>query len=200
MKRMVKRFLSLLVAVAAVAAGVRFGPALFVRFFGEGNTAWISQQLSETLREKNELVVYEVETTGIETVTQSAWLLGTVQKVELPYTFSMNFTVDLSMAQVEAKDLFLEVRLPLPKPSYSDLVIDQTRMKKTDWLYPLTSERYAEMVNELETRFFADASQNESYLRSAWETAVHNMESLFSVIVDQSILGKTCEIRVLPLD
>ena len=37
-------------------------------------------------------------------MTQDAWLLGTVQKVEMPYTFRMSFTVDLSLAVVSALD------------------------------------------------------------------------------------------------
>lgn len=85
--------------------------------FCGGNTQWISERFSETLREKNELVVYEVEITGQETVSQDAWLLGTVQKVEMPYTFQMSFTVDLSQAVVSAGEAwwrsgFLLHRLP----------------------------------------------------------------------------------------
>ena len=200
MKRFVKRTFSLMLVFLAAAGCVRFGPAVCVRLFGEGNTVWISQQLSETLREKNELVVYEVETTGVETVTQNAWLLGAVQKVELPYTFSMNFTVDLSLAEIEVNEHVLEVRLPAPKPSYANLSVDQNNVKKSDWLYPLTSERYAQMVDEVEKRFFKQTSENESYRASAWESAVHNLESLFAITAEQSFLGQTCEIKVICME
>ena len=199
MKRLVKRILSIVVAVAALFCGVRFGPALCIRFFGEGNTQWISLQLSESLREKNELVVYEVETSGIETVSQNAWLIGTVQKVELPYRFSTSFTVDLSQAKVEVLDGGIEVRIPYPTATYPKLTVDKEGMKKTDWLYPLTPERYAEMVAELERRFYTNASENTDYLSAAWDVAVNNMNSLFSSIAAQSLLGQTCDIVVVPL-
>lgn len=199
MKRLIKRILSIVIALVAAFCGVRFGPSLCIRFFGEGNTQWISQQLSESLREKNELIVYEVETSGIETVSQNAWLIGTVQKVELPYQFSMSFTVDLSLAEVEILDGEIEVRLPYPKASYPKLVVDKDGMKKTDWLYPLTPERYAEIVTEMEKRFYANASENVDYLNAAWDVAVNNMNNLFSTIASQSVLGQTCDIMVVPL-
>ena len=37
-------------------------------------------------------------------------------------------------------------------------------MKKSDWLYPLTPERYAQIQQETEERLFAQCSENEEYL------------------------------------
>ena len=112
MIRFAKRLIGVAACIVVALVLVRFGPTLWVRIFGGGNTQWISERFSETLREKNELVVYEVEITGQETVSQDAWLLGTVQKVEMPYTFQMSFTVDLSQAVVSAGEGLVEVRLP----------------------------------------------------------------------------------------
>ncbi|MEG2951562.1 MAG: hypothetical protein RR946_12760, partial [Clostridia bacterium] len=100
MKKILKRTSLCVVCVALALVLVRFGPNLYARIFGNGNTVWISERFSETLKEKNNLVVYEVETTGQETVSQDAWLIGTVQKVVLPYTFHISFTVDLSQAKI----------------------------------------------------------------------------------------------------
>ena len=64
MIRFAKRLIGFAACIVVALVLVRFGPTLWVRIFGGGNTQWISERFSETLREKNELVVYEVEITG----------------------------------------------------------------------------------------------------------------------------------------
>lgn len=197
MIRFIKRLIGFAACIVLALVLVRFGPALWVRVFGGGNTQWISERFSETLREKNELVVYEVEVTGQETVSQDAWLLGTVQKVEMPYTFQMSFTVDLSRAVVSALDNTVEVRLPSPAPAYPRLTINDDEVKKSDWLYPLTPERYAEIKQQTEDRLFAECSQNEEYQANAWGVTVRNLESLFQSVLEQSGWGNGINITVV---
>ena len=197
MIRFAKRLIGVAACIVVALVLVRFGPTLWVRIFGGGKTQWISERFSETLREKNELVVYEVEITGQETVSQDAWLLGTVQKVEMPYTFQMSFTVDLSQAVVSAGEGLVEVRLPSPSPAYPRLTVQENEVKKSDWLYPLTPERYAQIQQETEERLFAQCSENEEYRAGAWGVTVRNVESLFQSVLEQSGWGNGCSIRVV---
>lgn len=199
MIRFFKRLIGFAVCIVVALALVRFGPTLWQRVFGV-DTQWISERFSETLREKNELVVYEVEVTGQETVSQDAWLLGTVQKVEMPYTFQMSFTVNLSQAVISALDGAVEVRLPMPSPAYPKLTVNEDKVKKSDWLYPLTPERYAQIKQETEERLFTEYSQNEQYQAGAWDAAVHNLQSLFQSVLEQSGGGGGCEIIVVRED
>ena len=197
MIRFAKRLIGFAACIVLAMVLVRFGPTLWIRVFGGGNTQWISERFSETLREKNELVVYEVEVTGQETVSQDAWLLGTVQKVEMPYAFQMSFTVDLSRAVVSALDNTVEVRLPSPAPAYPRLTVNDDEVKKSDWLYPLTPERYAEIKQQTEDRLFAECSQNEEYQANAWGVTVRNLESLFQSVLEQSGWGNGINITVV---
>ena len=185
MKKFIKRLFGFVVCLALAVALVRVGPYVYERLFGGADTQWISEQFSQTLREKNELVVYEVEVTGQETVTQDAWLLGTVQKVEMPYTFRMSFTVDLSLAVVSALDDGVEVRVPPPVAAYPKLIVQEDQVRTYDWLYPLTPERYSAIKQETEDRLFSDYGANEGYLSSAWDVTVRNLESLFRSVAEQ---------------
>jgi len=196
MRKFFKRFFTLLLCFALAFALVRFGPNLYIRFFGEGNARWISERFAETLREKNELVVYEIETTGQETVAQDAWLIGTVQKVEMPYTFRMSFTVDLSSADIEVEENLIHVRVPAPVAGYQKLTVEDSNVKKVDWLYPLTPERYAKIKQEVEGRLFAEYSANEAYQQNAWDVAVRNIENLLKPVVNQNLFGSIYEIKV----
>jgi len=200
LKKWFGRFVSCLICFAIGAMAVMYGPELYVKVFGGSNTKWISQKLSESLIEKSELVVYEVETAGVETASQEAWLIGTVQKVEMPYTFSMHFTVDLTQAKVTAEDQLVSVHLPLPTAGYQKLIVDDEKMTKMDWLYPLTAERYAAMKQELEDRLFLQYAQNDECRQQAWDTAVRNLRDLFQSVVNQSVLGGTCDIQIIPAE
>lgn len=200
MKKFLKRTMTLLVCGALGAGIYGFGPNLYVRFFGDETATWLSQRFTETLVEKNELIVNEIETTGQETVSLDAWLIGTVQKVDIPYTFRMCYTVDLSHAAVSSNENVIEVRIPSPEPAYQKLLVNEEGVKKSDWLYRLTPERYAEIKQQIEDKLFNEYSQNESIRQSAWNTAVSNLESLFATVATQSVLGKEFAVQVIADD
>lgn len=189
-------FWMLLCAVFVLVA-IRFGPNLYYRLFGTGNTYWISERFSEELKERNELVVFETTLTGRETASQSAWIFGSVQEVVIPYSYAVSFTVDLSQSRVNVEGNTIMVRLPPPKASFSKLTVDEANMRKRDWLYPLTPERYASIKMEIEQKLFQEASEKKEYLDAAWAAAVKNMESLFQSVAEQSEQGVTCDIQVI---
>lgn len=189
MRKWMKRIFAWLICLLIAAAGIRFGPNLYVRLFGNPNAQWISETYTETLREKNELVVYELETTGQETITQDAWLIGTVQKVELPYTFQLLYTVDLSQAAVTVEGSIIRVIIPAPEARYPKLVVDEANMRKVDWLYPLTPERYETMQRELENRLVEANASHPQYLSDAWDTAVRNLNALFAPLMEPGLLA-----------
>lgn len=197
MKKFFRAVFLLVCCLAIVFLAIRFGPNLYQRLSGGGNTLWISERFSEELKEKNEWVVFETTLTGQETVSQNAWLLGKVQEVFVPYSYSIRFVVDLSHSRVSVNGSTIEVRLPSPKASYSKLTVDESKMIKHDWLYPLTPERYAAIKEEIEAKLFAESATNQEYLDAAWNSSVKNMEGLFTSLVDQSEMGKTCDIKVI---
>ena len=198
-KRFFRSLFLLILCLAFAFVAVRFGPNIYRRFFGNGNTTWISERFGEELKEKNELVVFETTLTGQDTASQSAWLLGKVQEVLVPYTFSISFVVDLSLADVSlnATNDTILVRLPSPVAKYPKLTVDETKMKKYDLLYPLTPERYAEIKSEIEKKLSDECATKQEYLDAAWQAAVKNMESLFKSIAERSEKGVTCDIQVL---
>lgn len=198
LRRFFRRVFLLVLCLALAFLAVRFGPNLYRRFFGDGNTSWISERFGEQLKEKNELVVYEATLTGQETVSQSAWLIGDVQQVIVPYSFTISFVVDLSRANVSVKSASdtIEVTLPAPEAKYPKLTVDETKMKKYDLLYPLTPERYADIKAQIEKKLTDECANKQEYLDLAWETAVKNMESLFKTVAEQSKDGVTCTISV----
>ena len=117
----------------------------------------------------------------------------------MPYTFAVSFVVDLSSANitVDSATDTINVRLPSPKAQYQKLTVDEEKMQKVDWLYPLTPERYASIKNEIEQKLYTESATNAEYLQAAWENATKNMESMFKTVAEQSKDGVTCTIRVI---
>ena len=196
-RKCLKVVFRLLLLAAVVLALMNLAPYLYNRFFGVGNTRWISERFSEELKEQNELVVYEVTLTGKETVSETAWLIGTVQKVQIPYIYAISFSVDLSQSKVQAADNAIEVRLPPPRAFYSKLTVDEANMKKSDWLHPLTPERYAGLKEEIEKKLYDECAENPMYLDNAWASAVEKTEALFHAVAEQSTQGTAVSIVVV---
>ena len=199
LRRFFRRLILLVICLAIAFVAVRFGPDLYRRFFGDGNTTWISERFGEELKEKNELVVFETTLTGQETVSQNAWLIGKVQEVLVPYSFSISFVVDLSKANVNVDNVSDTIRVHLPSPSakYQKLTVDEDKMKKYDLLYPLTPERYAQIKAQIENKLYKECASKQEYLDLAWETTEKNMESLFKTVAEKSEDGITCSIQVI---
>lgn len=193
------RWLFVIILCLALAFGaVRFGPTLYRRFFGNGNTTWISQRFGEQLKEKNELVVFETTLTGQDAVSESIWGWK-VQDVVVPYSFAISFVVNLDQASVSVDTVAdsILVRLPSPTAKYQKLTVDESKVTKNDLFYPLTPERYAQIKEEIEQKLYDECATKQEYLDAAWNTAVKNMENLFKSIAEQSSDGVTCSIQVI---
>ncbi len=198
MKKLFTFIFVLVLMVAMLFVGFLFGPQISEMLFDTGSEAkWLSERFSETVREKNELVVYETEITGQETITQDAFLIGTVQKVEMPYTFQMNFSVDLSKAQVSCEGNTINVRVPGPQAGYYKLTVDDNAMKKSDFLYPLTPERYAEIKTELETRLYEEGKSNQQYLSAAWDSTVHQLTTLLESVAQANSINANYTVQII---
>lgn len=195
--KLFKRLICLILLLLVVLLGIRFGPYIYARIFNARNVQWISERFSENLREASELVTLDITLTGQETSSQNAWLVGTVQEVLIPYSYSIRFLVDLSQSEVQVADGAIEVRLPRPRADYGELTINEAEMKKKDWLYPLTPERFASLQADLSKKLFDECAGNPSYQEAAWTNAVKTIESLFASIVDELRPGLTAEISVV---
>ncbi|MBE5794040.1 MAG: DUF4230 domain-containing protein [Clostridiales bacterium] len=198
MKKLFTFLFVLVLMVAMVFVGFLFGPQISEFLFDTGTEAkWLSERFSETLKEKNELVVYEAEITGQETITQDAFLFGTVQKVEMPYQFNINFAVDLSKAKVSCEGNEISIRVAGPRASYYKLTVDDDAMKKSDFFYPLTPERYADIKNELEIRLYEEGQSNQQYLKDAWDVTVRNLKALLESVAQNNAIHTNYTVKVI---
>ena len=183
--RWIRRTITFLCTLCFVFLLVLYGPSLYFHIFGEGNTQWIYEQFSELTQEKNELIVYEATLKGQDTVKQDAFLLGTIMQVQIPYTFYIRYSVDLSQCQFSLAGTTIQVSVPTPKASYEKLVVDESQVKKTDWFMHLSTERYGQILSDMETRLFTENATRTDYVTQAKENTRNNLTDLFQHVIQQ---------------
>ena len=199
MRRFLKSVITIILCVALTAGGVLYGPQVYRLLFGGANATWISERFSEELIQKRELIVLEKVITGQENISTDAWLIGTVQEVVIPYTFAADYSVDLSSAAVayNADRSVIEVRVPTPEVNHYKLTVDENSVEKYDFLYPLTSDRYAEMKQEIEKKLYDEIVSDPELAESAWAAVVSEMEALYQALLDGSDTAADFDIEVI---
>ena len=78
-------------------------------------------------------------------------------------------------------------------------MVDEDKVKKQDWLYPLTPERYAEIKQELEQRLLDEYSNHPVYLDQAWDMACQQLENMFSALTSSHLMTAGCSLQVVQL-
>ena len=202
MRRFLKTLVSLVLCAALIVTGVLFGPRLYRLLFGNAGATWVSERFSQDLNDKRELIVLEKVITGQESVSTDAWLIGTVQEVVIPYTFSANFSVDLRSASVsyDAADNSILVYLPKPSVNYYKLTVDEESVEKHDLLYPLTSESYTEMKQTIEQKLYDEVMNDAELQKSAWTSAVSETEALYQAVLTASSEAAAFAIQVMEIE
>ena len=176
-------FLFLLVLVLAVLMALAF----FMP--SEENVKWLSVRFSETLKEKNELLVYSGEKTGCEIYQRNAPIVGTIQEVELPYTFSFDFSVDLSKAAVDVNGNTIYVRIPGPRMCNYKLSIQDNEVERSGSLVYLSPNKYTEIKQSLEQRLLTETQTNEQYITDAWGVTVRNLTALLTSVAQANAVN-----------
>jgi len=84
-----------------------------------------------------------------------------------------------------------------PRASYYKLTVDDDAMKKSDFFYPLTPERYADIKNELEIRLYEEGQSNQQYLKDAWDVTVRNLKALLESVAQNNAIHTNYTVKVI---
>ncbi len=175
MKKFIIIIFAMVLVAAIVVVAIFFGPS-------ESKAKWLTASFTETLKEKNELIVYSGERTGRDTYQRNAMIVGTIQEVEIPYTFTFDYTVDLSKATVEASGTTIYVRVPAPSLTKHKLSVVDSEVERTGALVVLTPDKYTQIKQSLEERLLEETLANEENNSQAWEITVRNLTNLLTSV------------------
>ncbi len=201
-----KRVVTLVVIAAVAVVCVAFGPALYNKLTGNGGITWVTMQLEAKLSEQNSLWVYRAEIPGVDTVTQSA-VLYNAWTCEMPYTYQINYYIDLSSAAVRAEDRngdgTDDVLRIYVQPVYADndeLTINEADLKITDPFNMVSAAKITSLRNELKAKLREEYSVYPAYLDSAWESAKGKLTQLLDTVLSEIEQDEFFDVEIIQGD
>lgn len=135
----------------------------------------LSQRLSASAR----LECNQVDVEGVLDATTTALLIGTVQSVQIAYSYHASIGIDLAKVGIHVEGN--EITFVLPAMEVLSDSLTPTQINRNDFWYPLTDERRQQLLdNEL-------AACREKYLTetAASETGWSNVISAFESTISQ---------------
>ena len=102
--------------------------------------------LSEKLSASARLETNQVDVEGVLSSTTDALLIGTVQRVQIAYTYHASIGIDLSKVRASAHGT--TVTLELPEMEIISDSLTPTAVSRDDFWYPLTDERRQKLLDD----------------------------------------------------
>ena len=186
MKKTIQKIALVVFAAAFVVVGVVFGPELYNRLY-EDNGIWISEKFTEEMKKTAELKVFQDTQTGVKTYTKGFEIFGKkveTRKIEIPYTFYMDFTVDLTNAKVTVEDKVIRIAVPAPKVNAYTVTFNDEDIKQSGLASLLSNTEITRLMNEVRDQLYAENVDREDFRTQAWEGTQEALQNLFSGLLE----------------
>lgn len=186
MKKTIQKIALVVFAAAFVVVGVVFGPELYNRLY-EDNGIWISEKFTEEMKKTAELKVFQDTQTGVKTYTKGFEIFGKkveTRKIEIPYTFYMDFTVDLTNAKVTVEDKAIRIAVPAPQVNAYTVTFNDEDIKQSGLASLLSNTEITRLMNEVRDQLYAENVDREDFRTQAWEGTQEALQNLFSGLLE----------------
>ena len=186
MKKTIKKIALVVFSLAFVVVGVIFGPEIYKRLY-EDNGLWISQKFSEKLEKTSELKVFEYTETGMKKYEKGFELFGkkvVTREIQYPYTFYMDYTVDLTNAVVIVQDKVIRIMVPSPEVNTHHVLIAEEDIKQSGLASLLSTSEITGHINEIQNQLYTDNADREDLRQQAWEGTEEALQSLFATLLE----------------
>lgn len=154
-----------------------------------------SATLAREMRASARLETSRVQESGVLTSTTSAFLLGVVQSVAIPYQYEASIGIDLSQVQLEVQGNEIVFHLPPPQVLSDSLTPDFTQAVIQDTWYALTDVRRQELLEKEQQSRRAAALADAGSADMAWAHTAAVFESYIAqwISLGNSRLTYRCE-------
>ncbi len=179
-----KRAGKALLRVAGLALAITL--AVFLIRWGWG---WFSGNMLQGKYERaTEIIAHEIQRVGELTAVKytdssvmhsstKALLIGDVQTVSVPYTYEIGFGVHLNGVAVAAGEDGLVFTVPDAVMTYDSFQVTG-KPEVSDFLYPLSEERYQQMLDEQAAECRKKYLEDPACLENAWQETCGRIRQL----------------------
>lgn len=192
MKKIITKIALVVFAAAFVVLGVVYGPELYARLY-EDNGIWISEKFTEEMKKTAELKVFQDTQTGMKTYTRGFELFGKrveTRKLEIPYTFYMDYTVDLRNASVAVEGEKISISVPSPKVNACTVTFADEDIKQSGLASLLSTSEISRLMNDVRDQLYEENADKQEYLDQAWEGTQEALSNLFDSVMNSDAFEK----------
>lgn len=181
-----KRLFKWLARVVGLALALMLAFSLWPYFrsavtslIGKMDYSQAAQTLTHEMREVGKLTAVEYKDTGVMDAKTDALLLGTIQKVTVPYQYEISLGIDLSLVQIESVQDGLNVYLPDVELISDKLTVTGDAQIEDFW-HLMTENRYQAMLDSQALSLREGYINNKDTMDRAYDSAQKALEKFFS--------------------
>jgi hypothetical protein len=135
----------------------------------------------------------------MKTYTRGFELFGKkveTRKIEIPYTFYMDYTVDLRNASVSVEGEEIRIAVPSPKVNACTVTFDDADIRQSGLASLLSTAEISRLMNEVRDQLYTENAGKEEYLTQAREGTQEALSNLFSSVMNSEAFDKDYTILV----
>lgn len=182
MKRLFKAVLRVIALALAIILAVTLLPYArnFLRqYLPQGKYDQTSARLTHEMQAVGELTAVRHRDTGVMVATVDALLVGTVQKVSVPYAYEIGLGLRLDDVKLTPTENGITVSVPDAAMLYDSFTVTG-EPEVSDFWYRLTENRYQQMLDGQAAACRAEYLEDAVCMQQAWDAACDQLAALFS--------------------
>lgn len=144
----------------------------------EGKYQRASQLLTHQMEKAGELTAVRHTDTGVMTAHTDALLIGTVQRVSVPYTYEIGLGFSLKDVRLTATEDGIQAALPAVRMLFDSFQVTGAPQIEDFW-YRLSETQYQKMLDEQAAACRSAYLENDALMQEAWAAACETLTGLF---------------------
>lgn len=177
--RFILRVLALALAIVLAVALLPYARDLLRAYFPQGKYEQTTTRLTHEMQAVGELTAVRHSDTGVMTATVDALLVGTVQKVSVPYAYEIGLGLRLSDVVLTPTESGIIVSVPDAEMLHDSFSVTGDP-DVSDFWYRLTESRYQQMLNAQAAACRAEYLEDPVVMQEAWDAACEQLSALFA--------------------
>lgn len=144
----------------------------------QGKYQRASQLITHQMEKAGELTAVRHTDTGVMTAHTDALLIGTVQRVSVPYTYEIGLGFSLRDVRLTATESGIQAALPAVRMLFDSFQVTGEPQIEDFW-YRLSEAQYQKMLDEQAAACRSAYLENNALLEEAWAAACEALTGLF---------------------
>lgn len=182
------RIFSSAAIMAVMIALLPYATNLLGLLFPMPDPIYASTLLKREMAKVGKLTCMEYKDTGIAAATTSALLIGDVQKVSVPYEYTIALGIDLEQVKITAEKDHIALTLPPVGMLYDSFNVTGDAQIEDFWL-PLSQSRYQKILDDRAAACRQEILSDETLMQKASQATLEKVTGLYEQLLESERLA-----------